>query len=128
MSMMERRENDQKFPSLQETVVKSGTGSVKITLVDARTIRQVLIKAIKQSDLGDRDALLAFAEPVPAWIPSEGLVLVGGWRLGVRNGQIVATYRLSQTEDRAVGYAAYVIKDREGWSITAIVPEKIAFR
>ena len=115
------------FETLKEAKIRQGETEVRITSDDARQIRIALLDALRQSKLGDRDELVAFTEPLPAWIDSDGRVMISGWLLQLRNQQLVAIYRLSQNEERAVGYAAFVIKDDEGWQVTRIVPEKIRF-
>ncbi len=112
----------------QETEIRQGDAKVRITIDDAKQIRTALLDALRQSNLGDRDELIAFTEPLPAWIDSDGRVMIGGWLLQLRDRQVVATYRLSQNEERAVGYTALVTKDEKGWRVTRIVPEHIRFR
>ena len=114
--------------SLTEAMIHEGDFEIRITIHDANQIREALLKALRMSDIGDREALIAFTEPLPSWIDSDGRVMIGGWLLQLRKHQLVATYRLSQNEERAVGYAASVVKDVNGWRVAQVVPEKIRFR
>lgn len=116
------------FEGPTEARIIQGETELRITIEDAQEIRTALIDALRISELSDREKLIAFTEPLPAWIESDDRVMIGGWLLQFRNRELVATYRLSQNQNRAVGYAASVIKNGTEWLVTRIVPEKIQFR
>ena len=116
------------FDSEKEATIRQGDTEVQITLDDAKQIHSALLDALRQSNLGDRAELIAFTEPLPAWIDSDGRVMVGGWLLQLRNRQLVASYRLAQNEERAVGYVASVRQEGKEWRVLQIVPEKVLFR
>jgi hypothetical protein len=116
------------FDTKKEATIREGDFEIRITIEDAREIRTALLHALKTSDIGDRDQLIASTEPLPAWIDSDGRVMIGGWLLELRDQELVATYRLSTNEERAVGYVAFVDKQRDAWRVTQITPEKIRFR
>lgn len=114
--------------SLKEATLKEGSASVPITKEDADKMRAALLKALEESELGDRDTMMAFAEPLPAWIDGDENVMIAGWLLQLRNQQLVATWWLSKDDDRAVGYSAYFLREKNGWRVTKIVPQKARFR
>lgn len=116
------------FESSSETWIRQGETAILVTVADATQIRNALLDALRQSTLGDRDELIAFTEPLPAWIDSDGRVMVGGWLLQLRKGQLIASYRLSQNNERAVGYAASVIREGKNWRVPKITPELVLFR
>lgn len=116
------------FEGRKETWIRQGDSEVLITIDDAIQIRSALLDALRQSKLSDRDDLIALTEPLPAWIDSDGHVMVGGWLLQLRNRRLIASYRLSQNEERAIGYAASVIRDGKAWRVPGIVPETVLFR
>ena len=116
------------FESLPEAKIQQGGVTVRITVDDAQKIRDALLAALKNSDLGDRDQLVELTTPLPAWIDADGRVMVGGWLLQIKNQKLVATYRLGQNAERAIGYSAIVIKSDQGWQVKQISPEKILFR
>ena len=66
-------------------------------------------------------------EPLPAWIDSDGRVMIGGWLLQLKNSQLVASYRISTNDERAVGYTAQIDKEGNNWRVIRIVPEKVRF-
>ncbi len=112
----------------QEIILSQGDMKYKITLDDAKLIRTSLINALKQSELGDKDFLIAMIDPLPAWIDSDGRVMIGGWLLQLKNSHLVASYRISTSKERAVGYIALINKTDNTWSVTQVMPEKIRFR
>lgn len=116
------------FEGEKEARIRQGDHEERITLADAQQIRDALLGALRQSQIGDRDELIALTEPLPAWIDADGRVMVGGWLLQLRNRQLLVSYRLSQNEERAVGYVAVVTKEGKGWRVLQVTPEKILFR
>ena len=116
------------FEGPKETKIRQGDTEVRITIEDAKQIRIALLKALKQSQLADRDQLIALTKPLPAWIDSDGRVMVGGWLLQLRKGELVASYRLAQDKERAIGYVASVVKVGKDWRVPQIVPEMIRFK
>jgi hypothetical protein len=111
----------------QEAILRQGGVEFRISLDDAQQMRIALLDALKHSQLGDRDTLIALTNPLPAWIDSDGRVMLGGWMLQLKNSQLVASYRLSRNAERAVGYSATISKDGNVWRVLQIVPEKIRF-
>jgi hypothetical protein len=111
-----------------EAVLRDGPLEVRISSEDAKHMRVALLDALRRSRLGDRDQLLALTEPLPAWIDSDGRVMLGGWMLSMRKGVLVASYRLNQDAERAVGYAAELGKQDGQWRIVRISPEITRFR
>ncbi|MDY6992598.1 MAG: hypothetical protein SVR94_08350 [Pseudomonadota bacterium] len=116
------------FETLPETTLRQGEIERMITLEDAKQIRKALYEALKHSDIGDREQLIALMQPLPAWINSDGKVMIAGWLLQLRQQKLVATYRLFQNAQRALGYIAFIVEDEQGWRIARIEPEKILFR
>jgi hypothetical protein len=116
------------FDGAKETIIRQGGAEVYITIEDLKQIRIALLDALGKSQLGDRHQLIALTKSLPAWIDSDGRAMIGGWLLQLRKGQLVATYRLSINAERAVGYAASVVRENKGWRITQVVPEKIRFQ
>lgn len=110
-----------------EATLRQGDVEFRITLDEAKQMRTALLDALKRSQLGDRELLIALTEPLPAWIDSDGRVMLGGWLLQVRDSRLSASYRLSSNEERAVGYAASFDKTGNDWRVAQIVPEKIRF-
>lgn len=113
---------------MPETTLRQGEVEILITLEDAKQIRAALYDALRQSNIGDRDQLIAFMEALPAWIDSDGRVMIGGWLLQLRNYELVATYHLSKNAERSLGYIAFIVKEQHRWRITRIEPEKLVFR
>jgi len=109
------------------TVTYPAEHVTRIGLDDAKQMRSALLDAIKASRIGDRDQLLALTEPLPAWIDSDGRVMVAGWLLQTKNGVWVASFRLSVSQERSVGYAATFIKEGTVWRVIKLVPEKIRY-
>lgn len=101
----------------QEAILRQGSVELRISLDDAQQMRIALLDALSHSQLGDRDILIAFTKPLPAWIDSDGRVMLGGWLLQLKNAQLVASYRLSTNAERAVGYAASISKNGNTWRV-----------
>jgi hypothetical protein len=113
------------FTGPKETVVRHNGVDVRITLDDAKSMRQSLLDHLDKSEIGDKALLIAATKNIPGWIDSNGKVRPGGWLLESRGTDWVLSYRLSQNEQRSVGYAAFVTKGATGWQVTKIEPEKI---
>jgi hypothetical protein len=120
--------NDDPFAGPNETVLRHNGADVPITLDDAKSMRESLLEYLKKSDIGDKDQLIAATKYIPGWIDSDGKVRPGGWLLQSRGTDWVLTYRLSQNELRAYGYAAIVTKGAPGWKVTKIESQMILFR
>jgi hypothetical protein len=116
------------FAGPKETVIRHGGADMRITLDDAKSMRESLHDFLKKSDFGDKDQLLDDMKGIPGWIDSDGVVRPGGWLLESRGTDLVLTYRMNQNERRAVGYAAFVTKGATGWQVTKVEPAKIRFR
>lgn len=119
---------EDEIASKPEATLRQGGKEIHLTLAEAKLMRAALLESLRTSVLGDRATLLARTEPLPAWIDADDRVLLGGWLLQLRAGELVAAYQLSRNEERAVGYAATFVKEGTGWQVKAIVPENISFR
>jgi hypothetical protein len=114
--------------SAEQTTLRQGGTTIRITREDATAIRTGLLKALRRSDVADRDELIAIAEPLPAWIDGDGRVMIAGWQLALRSQGLVVTQRLAQNCANAYGYLAKVEKRGSSWRVAAIMPEKIRMR
>jgi hypothetical protein len=110
-----------------EAIFRQDDMEITITLDDANQIRAALLNALKTSQLTEKKILIAMLEPLPAWIDSDGRVMIGGWLLQLRNSQLVASYRISTNDERAIGYTAQIDKEGNNWRVIRIVPEKVRF-
>jgi hypothetical protein len=116
------------FPSEEEATLRYGQREVRVSLDDAKAMRELLLETLKSSKFGDKAVLVAATEPLPAWIDSDGRIMIAGWALRLAGEEFVASYQLARSAERAVGYAARFAKDEQGWHLLEIVPEKISFR
>ena len=119
---------DPNLGSLESTTLHKGSSSLLVTLADAQMMRQAILNYLESSEIGDRVVLAAATLSIPARIRSEGSIDVGGWNLQVDNGHVEAVFRLSENEQRAVGYIASLTKNQGKWYVENIDPLKILYR
>lgn len=121
-------DTDDPFQGPDQTTLRVAGTDVTITLADARQMRTAVLDYVRQSDIGDKDELVKLTQATPAWIDPDGRVRAGGWVLEARGAQLMLACRISQNDERAVGYAAFVTRGPDGWKVLRVVPEKIRFR
>jgi hypothetical protein len=85
-------------------------------------IRAALVAWLKQSQLGDRDQLLALKEHAAIWQRPDALLNIGRWALVADDGELRAKLRLSAAGDRGMAFDASIAKQGDGWKVREITP------
>lgn len=94
------------------------------SIEDLSAIRAALLDYLRNSDLGDRDELIAFTQNAQETIDDDGTRRIGLWRLqSGREGGTSLVIRFVDAEDLIVNYRAAVTRHDRHWAIGAVEAE-----
>lgn len=95
-----------------------------MNVTDGERMKTALVAYLAQCALEDRNALMVKTRQAPVWIDPDGLLHVGPWLFGQRDGAPVLTYR---EPPKSTGSKLHVARlESEGaWRVSAIETHKI---
>ena len=95
---------------------------MQLTQQDGEEIRAALVAWLKQSQLGDRDELLAMTERAAIWEGADSLLNIGRWGVFADADRLIAKLRLRTAHGEGMAFDAPIAREGGTWKVREITP------
>jgi hypothetical protein len=98
-----------------------------LTIDDGRALHAALLARVRESNLGDKDFLIARTEKAQPSLDS-GDLRIGVWLLQARGDKLILQYRMPSAAVGAATFSADVIRGTSGWQVGPVVAGHVHYR